>query len=114
MRSGMHSTPGERGTRKVRRDARTGTVSRRTFIVATGALAALAAGVRAQPRPVIGFLNSATPQLYEFNVAAFREGLQDGFIDGKNLTIEFRSAEGSYDRLPVLARELVDGVPRPS
>ena len=94
---------------EVRRDARTGAGSRRTFVAATGALAALAAGVRAQPRPVIGFLNSATPQLYEFNVAAFREGLQEaGFIDGKNLTIEFRWAEGHYDRLPVLARELVD------
>lgn len=109
MRPGMHSAPRARGTCKVGRDARTGAVSRRTFIAATGALAALAAGVRAESRPVIGFLNSATPQLYEFNVAAFREGLQEaGFIDGKNLTIEFRWAEGSYDRLPVLARELVD------
>jgi hypothetical protein len=79
------------------------------FIAATGAPAAFAAGVRAQPRPVVGFLNSTTPKLNEFNVAAFREGLQEtGFIDGKNLTIEFRCAEGNYDRLPLLARELVE------
>jgi putative ABC transport system substrate-binding protein len=66
-------------------------------------------GAPAQPlRPVIGFLNSATPELYEFNVAAFRQGLQEaGFVEGRNVAIEFRWARGDYDRLPALAKELV-------
>ena len=84
--------------------------SRREFVAALAATALQCAGVRAQPaRPVIGFLNSATPKLYTFNVEAFRQGLQEqGFVDGKNVTIEFRWAEGDYERLPALARELVD------
>ena len=84
--------------------------SRREFVAALAATALQCAGVRAQPaRPVIGFLNSATPKLYTLNVEAFRQGLQEqGFVDGKNVTIEFRWAEGDYERLPALARELVD------
>jgi putative ABC transport system substrate-binding protein len=84
-------------------------VGRRTLVAFAVALAAITASVQAQPMPVIGFLNSATSKLYEFNVAAFREGLQEaGFVDGKNVVIEFRWAEGNYERLPALARELVD------
>ncbi|MEA2910348.1 MAG: hypothetical protein QOJ15_2429 [Bradyrhizobium sp.] len=59
--------------------------------------------------PVVGFLNPTSSKLYEFNAAAFRRGLQDaGFVDGENVRIEYRWAEGDYARLPALAAELVD------
>jgi putative tryptophan/tyrosine transport system substrate-binding protein len=58
--------------------------------------------------PVIGFLSSASPQSYGHVVAAFRQGLQDvGYVEGQNIAIEYRWAHGQYDRLPVLAAELV-------
>jgi ABC-type uncharacterized transport system substrate-binding protein len=85
-------------------------ITRRRFVAVTAAAALECAGVRGQPaRPVIGFLNSATPELYEFNVAAFREGLREtGLVDGRDVVIEFRWARGDYDRLQALARELVE------
>jgi putative ABC transport system substrate-binding protein len=58
--------------------------------------------------PVIGFLGSASPGSYAPFVAAFRQGLSEtGYVDGKNLIIEYRWAEGSYDRLTALAGDLV-------
>jgi putative ABC transport system substrate-binding protein len=58
--------------------------------------------------PVVGFLNPTSSKLYEFNAAAFRKGLQDaGFVDGENVRIEYRWAEGDYGRLAALAAELV-------
>jgi putative ABC transport system substrate-binding protein len=58
--------------------------------------------------PVIGFLNSASPQPFANYVSGFRFGLkQTGYIDGQNVTIEFRWAEGHYDRLPEMAADLV-------
>jgi putative ABC transport system substrate-binding protein len=58
--------------------------------------------------PVIGFLNSASPQPFANYVSGFRVGLkQTGYIDGQNVTIEFRLAEGHYDRLPEMAADLV-------
>jgi ABC-type uncharacterized transport system substrate-binding protein len=58
--------------------------------------------------PVVGFLSSVSPGPYAQNLAAFRRGLgQIGFIEGQNVTIEYRWAEGDYDRLPALAAELV-------
>jgi putative ABC transport system substrate-binding protein len=87
-------------------------MDRRTFIgsVAGGLLAAPLVTRAQQPAmPVIGFLNSATPELYQFNVAAFRQGLQEvGWFEGKNVLIEYRWAHGNYDRLPALAAELVE------
>src|SRR5262245_43755735 len=63
------------------------------------------AGVRVS---VIGFLHPATSESFAPLVAAFREGLhQTGYIEGQNVTIEYRWAEGQYDRLPALAAELV-------
>jgi len=57
---------------------------------------------------VIGFLNSGSPAAFEKFVAAFREGLNEaGYIEGKNLVIEYRWANGEYDRLPALANDLV-------
>jgi putative tryptophan/tyrosine transport system substrate-binding protein len=83
---------------------------RREFITLIGGAAAtwpLAA--RAQtPKPVIGFMSGRAPEESADLVAAFRQGLTDsGFVDGQNVTIEFRWADGDYDRLPGLAAELV-------
>ena len=56
----------------------------------------------------VGFLNSASPQPFANYVAGFRAGLKEtGYIDGQNVTIEFRWAEGHYDRLPEIAADLV-------
>ena len=58
--------------------------------------------------PVIGFLNVTSPDGYKLYVAAFRDGLkQSGYIEGQNVAIEFRWAEGQYDRLPDMAADLV-------
>jgi putative ABC transport system substrate-binding protein len=58
--------------------------------------------------PVIGFLNVASPEGYTPYVAAFRDGLKEsGYVDGQNVAIEFRWAEGHYERLPEMAADLV-------
>jgi putative tryptophan/tyrosine transport system substrate-binding protein len=60
-----------------------------------------------QPMPVIGFLNVASPAGYANYVAAFRDGLKEsGFIEGQNIAIEYRWAEGHYERLPEMAADL--------
>jgi putative ABC transport system substrate-binding protein len=82
---------------------------RRTVLAGLGAVAGMhACPALAQPTPVIGFLNSAAPDGFEPFVAAFRAGLRDaGYIEGQNVAIEYRWAEGRYDRLPALATDLV-------
>jgi putative ABC transport system substrate-binding protein len=84
---------------------------RREFITLLGG-AALARPftARAQQitRPVVGFLNSASADKYAQLAAAFRQGLSDlGFVDGQNITIEYRWAADRYERLPDLAADLV-------
>jgi putative ABC transport system substrate-binding protein len=68
----------------------------------------LAAGAQQPGRPVIGFLSSSSPDEYTIRLRAFRQGLKDaGFIEGQNVTVEYRWAEDQYNRLPALAAELV-------
>lgn len=87
-------------------------MKRREFIALTGGAAvAWPLAVRAQQKavPVIGFLGMASTRGNSLQQTAVRQGLSEsGFVDGKDYTIEFRGAEGKYDRLPALAAELVD------
>src|SRR5262249_13441337 len=58
--------------------------------------------------PVIGFLNAASPGPLRQQIAAFEEGLREsGYVEGQNVAVEYRWAEGQYDRLPALATDLV-------
>lgn len=93
---------------------------RREFMTVLGATAVSAWPVRARSAtpsgpvaqasslPVVGFLNSASPVTYRFNADAFREGLaKAGFVEGRDVHIEERWANGDYNALPALAKELV-------
>jgi putative tryptophan/tyrosine transport system substrate-binding protein len=84
---------------------------RREFITLLGGSAAawpLVARGQQAALPVIGYLHSASPEPYSPMIAAFRHGLAEaGYVDGQNVTIDYRWAEGQFNRLPALATELV-------
>ena len=83
---------------------------RREFIAALGGAAAwpLTAWAQRQAMPLVAFINSGSAGGYQHVVVAFRQGLKEtGYIEGQNVTVEYRWAEGQYDRVPVIALELV-------
>lgn len=84
-------------------------VGRRTFLLATGvSLTWRPAGAQQAGTPVIGFLNGASYELSRHLVQAFHQGLGEmAYVEGRNVMVEYRSADGRYDRLPSLAAELV-------
>src|SRR5438132_9815608 len=88
-------------------------MTKRGTLVAFGAVLGLSLSHPALPQrsasPVIGFLSGSSPNVMSNVLGAFRQGLKEGgFVEGKNVTIEYRWAEGQSDRLPELARELLN------
>src|SRR5215213_700428 len=85
-------------------------MKRREFVGLLGGAAAWPLAARAQKPnpPLIGFLGSANVKSFADMIATFRRGLAEtGFVEGKNVLVEYRWAEGLYERLPALAAALV-------
>src|SRR5262245_54415412 len=85
-------------------------IRRRKFIGLLGAAVAWPVVARAQQLviPVVGFLNSQSPDGFTNRLRGFRQGLKDtGYVEGENVAIEYRWGENQIDRLPALAADLV-------
>jgi putative tryptophan/tyrosine transport system substrate-binding protein len=84
-------------------------LKRREFITLLGSAVAWAGMARGQQQvPVVGFLNADSPHGYEPQLSAFLEGLgEKGYVDGRNVKIEYRWAGNRLDRLPAMAADLV-------
>jgi hypothetical protein len=81
---------------------------RREFIILLGGAAAAWPLAEQSAMPVIGWMSGRSPEDSVHVLAAFREGLREtGFVEGQNISIEYRWASGEYDRLPALASDLV-------
>lgn len=84
-------------------------MGRRDFIALVGSAVAWTIPARAQTMPVIGYLGSENPERYSSRLKAFREGLAEtGYVEGRNVAIEFRWGEGQYSQLPALAKDLAN------
>ena len=86
-------------------------MKRREFLTLLGGTAStwpLAASAQQSKMPVIGFFHTASPDRYEPQVRAFRLALKEaGYVEGRNIAIEYRWGEGRVERLPALAEDLV-------